>query len=149
MARQQLNMGGVDQIWRTILWDNEGKPILEVSSGEYVVHHPDHSIDIQHSNNSIQLMCMQFWQPGPKAQPLGVCELCRYPPYTFPFRKKPKHGLVSLKCAKYCSGSCRRLLCPQHAHLCKDRRYRCPSCVWKYRLGQFLKGLLFRYEEEK
>jgi len=149
MARQPLNMGGVDQVWQTVIWNDDGNPILEVSEGEYVVHKPDNSIIIQHSNNSIQLMCGQFWQPGPKALPLGVCELCRNPPYRFPFRKKPRHGLVSLKYSKYCSGGCGRLLCPSHAHLCKDRRYRCPSCARKYRFWRFIKSLLFRYEEEK
>ena len=148
MARQPLNIAGVDQIWQTILLDDEGKPLLEISAGEYIVHGPKGEITIRRSNCSIQLMCKQLWHPGPKAEPLGVCELCRKPPYKFPFREKPKHGLVTLKHANYCSGSCHLLLCPKHARYINDQFY-CPSCAAKYRAKHVMTSLFFRYEEER
>lgn len=148
MARQPLNIAGVDQIWQTILWDDEGKPLLEVSASEYVIHEPKGKVTIRRSTSSIQLMCKRFWRPGPKAEPLGVCELCRKPPYKFPFREKPKHGLVTLKYAKQCFGSCGRLLCMKHAKRIHGRFY-CPSCAAKYRAKRILTTLLFRYEEER
>ena len=146
MARQPLNIAGVDQIWQTVLFDDDGKPILEVSDSEYVVNGPNGEVTIKRLNSSIQLMCNSQWHPGPDAEPLGVCELCRKPPYKFPFRDKPKHGLVSLKYARRCSRCYSRLLCPKHVRII-DRRFYCPSCALICRLKRLFIFLLFRDKE--
>ena len=47
MARQPLNIAGVDQIWQTALYDDNGNPILQVSAGEYIIHGPNGEVTIK------------------------------------------------------------------------------------------------------
>ena len=150
MARQRFNLPAANRQVRTVLSDDQGNPMVQMSAGEYMVHNPDGSITVLRENRSIQLMCGLQWYPGmtdgQKIISVGVCELCRNPPYTFPLRNKPRHGLVSMDRARQCSG-CGLLLCPRHQSR-HGRQTFCPSCSRRYRLKNVLLRIFFRIEEE-
>lgn len=148
MARQPLNMSGVNQLWQTLYWDDRGRPVLQVAAGQYVIHEPGKPIIIQNATHGIQLMCGLVYHPGPKAPPLVVCELCRHPPYRFPFRDQPRHGLTSLQYSAVCAGrGCGRRLCPRHAIAVTGNTY-CPDCSTWARVRQLFTYILFRFEDE-
>ena len=149
MAKQRFGAPGADQTVRTVLWDALGNPIVEVGAREYMVHRPDGSVATERINSSILLMDGTMWHPGMRDVRLGVCKLCREPPYTFPFRQGPMHGLVSLtpggavKCAR-----CGMILCPAHARRCSDNRLRCPSCAQRGTLRRFFERIFWTTDED-
>ena len=148
MARPTLNMAGVNQSWQTLYWDDRGRPVLEISAGQHIIHEPDGSVTIQHANHRIQLMCGDVYSSGPKAPPLVVCEMCRHPPYRFPFRDRPRHGLTSLKHSALCQGRrCGRRLCPRHTITISGRTY-CPACSIWARVKELATRILFKCEDE-
>lgn len=72
---------------------------------------------------------------------LGLCRLCRNPPYTFPHRRRPTHGLVRLDRAHTCS--CGAVICTRHAKFGSDGRWRCIPCARWHSFWDFLLGLFF------
>jgi hypothetical protein len=135
---------------RTLLYDRNGEPILQVSASKQIIQDPVRGMIAQTLNSSIELSCGMQWHPGllngPQAVLIGVCEICRHPPYRFPRRERPTHGIVSLQAA--CRCVCGLLVCPRHAMQCDDGRWRCPRCASRYRLGRFFLGLFFHIEED-
>lgn len=147
MPQHKFNMPGATQTVQTVHWDAEGNPILQIAATEYMIHLPSGEVRSVRTNNAIQLMCGTMWHPGMKDVPVGVCEFCRKPPYTFPFRQKPGHGLVNLKNGARCV-SCGVYACRCHIHVGPDGRPRCLDCHRKYRLRAFLRRIFFTYEED-
>lgn len=80
---------------------------------------------------------------GPQPAVLTRCELCVHPPYHFPYREKPTHGLIRLDRAKSCAGGCGALCCARHRVHCSDKKYRCTRCARKWRLGRGFLRLFF------
>ena len=147
MAIPPMQLPTASQVFRTVLSDEQGMPILDVSAGEYMVHDPHGNITIRKENHSILLMDGLEWCPAQAAQiRVGVCECCRHPPYRFFFRERPRHGLLSMAKAKRCT-ACGLLLGPRHRHLGHDGRWRCVRCGRSRRLKDFFLGIFFSTEE--
>jgi hypothetical protein len=147
MAIPNLKLPTANQVFRTILADDRGQPILDISAGEYMVHEPDGSITIRKENHSILLMDGLEWNPAMAAAiRIGCCELCRNPPRGLFSRERPRHGLVSMAKAKRCA-ECGLLLCPRHRHRGADERWRCPACGRSRRLRDLVLDIFFSREE--
>ena len=124
MARQPFQVPPTSDHAGVILWDAEGRPVLEVWDSEYVIHEPGPSVSSRKLSNLLQLMCGTVWHPRMLDKvPVGVCQLCREPPYTFPRRSRPRHGIVSRKMARICV-DCGTLACPKHIRQV-DGAWRC------------------------
>ena len=149
MARQHFNAPGTQQTITTFLFDTDGYVIGQVGAEECMTQGPSGCIVVAKRNTSVLLMDGTFWHPGMRNVRLGVCGLCREPPYTFPFRKKPQHGLVNLAPGGgvNCAG-CGMILCPAHAKRGADRRPRCPSCARGGAFRRFFQWLFWATEEE-
>ena len=150
MARQSI-IPGAGSVFQNRVYDDEGNVIMEMTSGQYMVREPDGSFITRNENSTISLMDGLEWCPlmatGPQPIRIGVCTLCRNPPYQFPVRHGPKHGLVSMRRAKRCA-SCGRLLCPIHRRKCSDHKWRCPACSRKHRAKTILFRVFFSLEQE-
>lgn len=147
MARQSFQVPPSSDHTGAILWSSDGQPILEMWSSDYMIHEPDGSISTRKLNTAIELMCGTMWHPGIADRiPIGVCQLCRQPPYTFPFRERARHGIVSRKMARTCV-DCGRLACPKHIRQV-DGAWRCVQCAGKHRALSFLRSIFFRCEDE-
>ena len=126
MARQPYNIPDTRSVIEAVLRDADGTHALRISGEEWELHTPKGIVNIKR-HNSFRLMCGTQWYPALwKAVPVAICEICRHPPYTFPFRERPQHGVVSIARSKECD--CGKRLCPRHAKRCSDGKYRCPSC---------------------
>jgi len=142
---------GTASLYDNTIYDEHGKPILQITSGQYIVTEPDGTMTSRSISSMFPLVCGLSWSPLEAARKdnpirIGICPLCRHPPYRFPIRPKPRHGLVSMRRAKRCV-SCGRLICPQHRKMGADGQWRCTGCSRWYRLRTALLGLFFRYEE--
>lgn len=152
MPGPMLRMPTTNQVNRTVVADHQGRPILVLTGGEYMVHEQDGSITVRKEGHSIELMDGTAWYPamsaGPQGVKLGCCELCRHPPYRFPFRELPRHGLVSKwkRCAR-----CGQLVCPRHRRPGADGKWRCVRCkrmAWLDWLKEAVLGFFFSTEED-
>lgn len=137
-----------NQVYRTVVTDENGQPILEITAGEYMI--PDgNGMTILKNGQSILLMDGTEWNPAMAIQQgvkLACCELCRHPPFRFPFRERPRHGLVSKwkRCVR-----CGRAICPRHRHRTSDGSWRCSHC--RHGIFHWLREILLRlftYTEE-
>jgi hypothetical protein len=144
---------GTASLYDNTVYDEHGNVILQVVSGQYLLTSPDGTVTSRSVSSTIQLVCGLQWAPSHAAMRdhavrIGVCMLCREPPYRFPFRRRPRHGLVSLRRAKRCA-SCGRLICPQHRTMGPDGRWRCIVCArWHGWLMRLLR-LLFSFKEDQ
>lgn len=114
-----------------LLKDLEGQPILSVGLSEYVIKDSNGCIIRKNTNESILLTTGEFWHPGMKNMPVGVCTECR--------RKKNSHGICSLKMARMCIECGGKLLCPSCRKLGKDYRWR---CIKHHRKYMFIKNII-------
>jgi len=149
MARQSFQVPPSSDHIGAILWDADGRPILEMWASEYVIHEPaDGSVSARKLNTFVELMCGTMWHPGMAQHvPVGVCQLCREPLYTFPFRERPRHGIVSLRRGSSVCARCGALACNRHlGHL--DGQSLCLPCLRRHRSLSFLRRIFFRCEDE-
>lgn len=121
----------------TVIYDGD-EEVARITGTDITIRQPDGALEQRKLHDNLVLVdgtnfnaAMMFGTPRVD---IGVCRLCRRPPYTFPFCKRPTHGLVRLARAKACV--CGTLCCPKHRHRCADGRYRCPKCTWRWRLRQ-------------
>ena len=144
---------GTASLYDNSVCDEDGNPILQVVSGQYIVTEPDGTMTSRSINSTIELMDGLQWSPALAAlkdRPIrvGVCQFCRYPPYRFPVRARPKHGLVSMRRAKRCA-SCGRLMCPKHRKMGTDGKWRCPVCSRRHGWRMLLLRLFFSFDEKE
>ena len=141
-----------NQEFVTIYYDDEGQSVLEIGAGQYILHFQDGTEVDRKTSQSFQLECGLQFTPamshGQQPVLIGICQLCRRPPYRFPFRKAVKHhGLVSMARSRRCR-RCGKLLCPNHYRRCRDNRYRCISpCTNIYNIRRLVRRLFFTVEE--
>lgn len=129
-----------------VVRDPHGEVVLRTTASEWTLLSPEGVLTNGRLHESIQLSDGSAWSPAMAftQNPIyvGCCDLCRHPPFRFPHREQPTHGLVRLDRARTCSG-CGALVCPLHAHRCADRRYRCRRCYRRWRLQRRLLSIFF------
>ena len=145
MPQFNLPSGPVEKQTITRIRDVHGTVVLEIGSTESTLF-DNNGVQVIKTNDHICLVDGSNWSPvqllmKPPVH-VGVCELCRHRPYSFPFRANPTHGLVRLSRAKTCS-QCGTLCCPSHQGLCADGKVRCVRCARRFRRRQLLVGLFF------
>ena len=135
--------GPITRITDTVIRDINGEEVLRISTTKMTVRLPDGSVETHTSHDNIITVDGSTWNFAMLAAKiyLAVCPLCRRPPYTFPFSKRPNHGLLRLSRAKTCV--CGALCCAAHRKLCLDGRWRCLRCARRYSLGIALKSIFF------
>jgi len=143
---------GTASLYDNTVYDEHGNVILQVVSGQYLVTTPDGTVTSRSVGSTIELVDGTQWSPAQAAvkdNPIrvGVCILCRHPPYQFPRRQKPRHGLVSLRRAKRCA-SCGRLICPHCRKMRTDGKWRCIVCYRRHWWRMLLLRLFFSFEED-
>ena len=150
MARHPANFTPPSTISRTVLRDVHGEAILELGLDDYMVQHSDGSITQHKISTNIQLVDGTQWNPGmlvtnPPVY-IGVCELCRNPPFLGLGRERPTHGICTLARAKMCT-DCGLLCCPRHrSKLGED--WLCPSCRRRHRFRGFFGSIFFSTEDD-
>ena len=149
MAKQPLNFRPPNTVSRTVLLDIHGEIILEIGFDDYMVLQPDGSITQHKISTNIQLVDGTQFNPSiliTKMPYLGVCEICRHPPFSGLGREKATHGIVTLARTKTCK-NCGLLCCLRHvSKLSGD--WLCPSCQRKRRLKGFLGAIFFSKEDD-
>lgn len=146
MAQQHFQIAPIIRSTETVVRDGD-EEIARFTATEMTLRHPDGKIEHSRLHENLILSdgtsfnaAMMFAQPPVQ---IGVCRLCRRPPYTFPVRDRPTHGLVRLTRAKTCAHRhCGSLCCPKHRTRCSDGQYRCTRCArtwfwWELILGIF------------
>lgn len=133
----------------TVFYDNDGYVVMRLSATQMTLHHPDGRIEQRKINDNLVLADGSTWNAAmllaQPPVPIGVCGLCRKPPYTFPWRAKPTHGLVRLSRAKTCQ--CGTLCCPAHRVRCADGQVRCLRCAHTWSWKERLLSLFFAKED--
>lgn len=133
----------------TVFYESDGSEVLRLSARQLTLHHPDGSIEQRKINDNLVLVDGSTWNAAMLlAQPpvaVGICELCRRPPYMFPARAKPTHGLVRLSRAKACT--CGTLCCPRHRRRCADGQIRCAHCARRWSWKERVLSLFFTSQE--
>ena len=132
----------------SVIHDKNGDEILRLGASEFTMRFPDGRIERHKVSESIILADGTNFNVGmmytsPPIQ-IGVCSLCRRPPYSFPFRDTPSHGLVRLTRAKTCT--CGALCCTRHRRLCSDGRYRCLPCARRWSWKEAVLSIFFAKE---
>ncbi|MCY2950834.1 MAG: hypothetical protein NTU53_02525 [Planctomycetota bacterium] len=127
-----------------VIRDEDGAPVVLIGTHEITCQTHD-EIQVFKQFDTIQLAdgsCMGVASLlGKTAADLGICRLCRNPPYTFPSRRKTIHGLVRLDRAHTCS--CGAVICTRHAKLGSDGQWRCIPCARRRSFSDLLLGLFF------
>jgi hypothetical protein len=128
----------------TVITDVNGEVILEIGLHEYTIKDNDGHLIQRHVNENITLVCGTTWNPGLIDMAkiyVGVCQPCRtaiWGPKT--------HGLVALHRAKLCT-DCGTLVCPTHARLGRDKKWRCTSHHRNHLLKSLLHPIFFERKE--
>ena len=137
MSGQPFQLAPIVLTNETVIYDGD-EEVARIKGSDITIRHPNGALEQRKLHDNLLLVdgtnfnaAMMFSTPRVD---IGVCRPCRRPPYTFPFRKQPTHGLMRLTRAKTCA--CGVLCCPKHRHRCADGRYRCPRCLWRWRLRQ-------------
>lgn len=80
---------------------------------------------------------------------LGQCGLCPNPPWTFPFRRRPTTGLVTMDMdsTAHCT-SCGLLLCPSHQREI-DGSVLCIVCARRSKFWRFVNRIFFERTDEE
>ena len=147
MTQQHFQNAPIVRMTETIIRDGD-EVIAHLTAKEMTLRYPDGRIEQRKSHENILLAdgtsfnaAMTFARPPVQ---IGACRLCRQPPYMFPFREQPTHGLVRLARAKTCvHNNCGALCCPKHRTLCSDGRYRCTRCARKWFWQELFRGFFF------
>jgi len=150
VARRRAQLAPPNTHSRSILRDINGAVILEIGLDDYLLQHPDGSISQHRVSDNIQLVDGLIWNPGmlitkPPTY-VGICHLCRHPPFVGLRREPATHGIVSLARAKMCF-RCGILCCPRHRRNVSGK-WVCLSCAGKSHIKDFFLSLLFRSEED-
>ena len=147
MAKQTaFNASGrATQEIQTVLRDADGREIVMLGVTELLIRNADGSVTKRKVGENLLTSCGRHWNPSMmSAEPIGCCFLCRRPPYTFPRRDLPTHGIVLLSQAKTCGLGCGRMACPQHARRCADGQYRCLICARWFWIRRLFSSLFFK-----
>ncbi|MGD2111548.1 MAG: hypothetical protein PVI86_19400 [Phycisphaerae bacterium] len=146
----QPNFQGAPVISQTdsVIRDKNGEEILRIGAGEFTICYPDGRIERHKVSTNIILTDGTNFNVGmmyanPPVQ-VGVCSLCRHPPYSFPIRQAASHGLVRLTRARTCT--CGTLCCVRHCKLCTDGRFRCLRCARKWSWKEVISRVFFAKE---
>lgn len=124
----------------TVILDQNGDELLRIAAREITILQPG-SNDVTKTkiHENIVLVDGTNWNAAMLfSQPpvhIAACRICRDPPWTFPCRERPSHGLMRLT-KPVCP--CGQLCCPRHLRRCSDGRSRCLRCTRKF----FWKSLL-------
>jgi hypothetical protein len=138
MAKQNNPQMSARKDTVTQITDINGDIIVEIGLHEYTVKHADGSRTYRRISETIQTVDGTVWSPVVMSRlPVGICEQCRRPSF---FSRKTT-GIVVLHRAKQCSDGCGQLLCPRHARLGRDKKWRCVSHHRTHLLTHFLKTL--------
>ena len=133
----------------TQITDTNGNIIAEIGLHEYTVKLPNGTRIHRRVNENITLEDGTMWNPGLMAMAkiyVGVCPQCR----RFSFFDYRSHGLVAIHRAKLCVDGCGQLLCPRHARLGHDKKWRCKIHHWSHLFKHFLKTIaLFIFFERR
>jgi hypothetical protein len=132
----------------TVVRDTDGEEVVRLSATEFTVRYPDGRLESRKLHENLVLCdgtsfnaSMLFANPPVQ---IGVCRYCRRPPYRFPWREAPTHGVLRLTRARTCSGHrCAVLCCSRHRMLCSDGRYRCLRCSRRWAWKEFVLGIFF------
>ena len=132
----------------SVIRDGNGEEILRIGASEFTVRAGDGSVRRHKVSENIVLADGTNFNVGmmytnPPIQ-IGVCSLCRRPPYSFPFRDARSHGLVRLTRARTCT--CGALCCMKHCKLCSDNRFRCLRCVRRWSWKEAILCVFFAKE---
>ena len=151
------NFGDTSEKKQVTFYDDESRPILTVvSSSEYTIHHPDGSETEVKDSQFIQTVTGQTVHTsalfGPNALQLGVCWLCRRPPWSLFGRSRPTtHGLVLIGKerggARRCQ-RCKRLLCGQHQQWVAGRPYCVSPCAGIAKRKRLFRKIFFKLVED-
>ena len=148
MAQQPMNFNPPNTYSKTVLLGINGELILQIGFDDYIVVQPNRSISQYKISANIALVDGTFFNPSLLlAKPpiyIGVCELCRHPPFLGLGRKKATHGIVTLARARICA-DCGLLCCPKHRSK-HSGDWLCPSCRRKRRFTGFLGAIFLRSE---
>jgi hypothetical protein len=145
MPNLPMHAGPILRATDTIIRDINGEIIATLTAEEMTVHYPDGRVVNRKKLENIELVDGTGFNAGmmlanPPVQ-IGVCHFCRHPPYTFPVRDKPTHGLIRLSRAKTCT--CGMLCCRKHRQLCRDGIVRCPPCTRRWFWKEAVLGIFF------
>ena len=150
MAKQPPNFSPPQVFSQTILCDIDGQAIIDIGYRDYSVHTPN-GLEHHQIGTCIQTVDGRQWSPLQlRAQPpvhVGVCTLCRKPPFRWIGRESPTHGIVTLQQARTCV-DCGKLCCPKHFKRGRDGKYRCRPCSSKRRFKAKLKSIFFTHVEK-
>ena len=122
MAKQHNPQMSARKDTITQITDINGEVIMEIGLHEYTVRHTDGSMTHRRINENIQLVDGTMWNPGLVQMAkiyVGVCQLCRTALWGH-----RSHGLVAMHRATLCN-DCGALVCPTHARLGRDKKWRC------------------------
>ena len=147
MARKKIKLPGAKRTIKTVVQDVEGNPLAESTADGYMIHLLDGSVVTFQQNTAMGLYDGRTWHPGMKNVQLAICRDCRKPPYTFPVRRLPRSGLVSLQDGGIRCAGCLHYLCPDHAHRCSDGSIRCSRCRFWFRLRSIGRKLFMTSSE--
>ena len=140
MANIPLPNPGQIEIWRSILRDDRGYPVLMQSAKHQLIMQPGKTPKDLRNNEYFQLTNGKYWNITMiKDHPVGSCDLCRYPPLSL-LPEQPTHGICSLEKMKMCD-MCHTLCCPKHT-VKLDRHCFCTRCVKSYRLKKRIWSIL-------
>lgn len=143
MTQFSSGLGPIVQVTDHVVRDGH-ETVVCISNTKLTLRHPNGTIERRDRFESVVTEDGFSWHAGLlAANPpvyVGVCRLCRHPPYTFPWRARPRMGLVLMEAAEQCT--CGALVCGKHRRLCRDGQYRCLPHAWRWRLRDFLLSLL-------
>lgn len=142
---QQTPMPPVYKAIKTLVVDKAGNPVVMLKYREIIIVRPNGSTKEYKAGANIELVDGTVFNVGMLAGPrpvrLAVCELCREPPYTFPRRSEPTHGLCATghRCR-----DCGRWSCPGHCEADPCGRWRCTLCARRNRRRRWVRRVFFR-----
>ena len=110
----------------TEITDAYGVPILVITSREMFLDDGNGKTHKLHYNALVQLCDGTTWHTGllkgPNPKLPGVCEFCRRPPYRFPWRDRPRHGVAArVETLRSCRGLCQPHACFSVSASCRGR----------------------------
>jgi hypothetical protein len=150
MARQPFNFAPPQTFSRTVLCDIDGEVVLDIGYTDFTVQ-TNNIIQQYQIGAYIQTVDGRQWSPIQlRSQPpvyVGICSLCRKPPFRWWGHEKPTHGVVTLQSAHTCV-ECGQLCCPRHFRKGRDGNYRCRPCSSRRRLKAKVKSIFFTNVEE-
>jgi hypothetical protein len=138
--------GRIDRITDTVVRELNGDEVMRISSNDITIFYSNGEHEKHREYDNIILADASIWNVAMLAAKiyLGVCSLCRRPPYTFPFRRRATHGLVRLSSAKACP--CGVLCCPAHCRQGDDGVWRCLRCTRRFTVHRGIRSIFFHRE---